>query len=92
MKPGPKPSASAKRNDPAFTAGTWYLRTSTRDALQWAANASKLTDNPLDQSDILQAAVEQYLAGMTPQAAAKVHKAAHQRLTGATLPNIGGEQ
>lgn len=80
MKPGPKPSQSAKRNDPEWVAGTWYLRTETRDALQWVANASKLTDHPLDQSDILQVAAEEYLSRIALQAAAKVQKAAHQLL------------
>jgi len=79
MTPSPRRSSGSKRNDPDQAAGTWYLTRQQRDDLQWAANTSKVSGEPLDQSDILQAALEAYLPDLLTKLAALAQQAAHER-------------
>lgn len=65
-KPGPKPKATSKRNDPAWAPATLFLRTETRDQLQRYIHLAKLDQgggqHPADQSEVVEAALSAWLA------------------------------
>jgi hypothetical protein len=70
MSPGPphptgrRPSPSAKRNS-GWVAATFYVRPETRYRLQQVALQAKLADMDglQDQSDLVEAALQQFLPG-----------------------------
>jgi hypothetical protein len=59
---GRRPSSSAKRNN-GWVAATFYVRPETRYRLQQVALQAKLadTDGLQDQSDLVEAALQQFL-------------------------------
>ena len=63
-KPGPKPRASSKRNDPDWVAATLFLRRETKAELERFLAALKLEarDGTVgDQSEAVEAALQLYL-------------------------------
>ena len=62
-KPGPKPKASSKRNDPRWKAATVFMTTDTKQRLDRViAMAKVLGMKPADQSEAVEAALAAYLA------------------------------
>jgi hypothetical protein len=72
---GRKPSATAKRSS-GWVAATFYLRPETRYRLQQVALQAKLADMDglQDQSDLIEAALQQFLSGAEAVTRAAVTK------------------
>jgi hypothetical protein len=75
-KPGPKPKATSKRNDPAWAPATLFLKTETRDQLQRFIHLAKLDKSgqelPGDQSEVVEAALSAWLAKQLPKLEGRV--------------------
>ena len=62
QKPGPKPKATSKRNDPRWLASTLFLTAEAKEAMGEIQALQKLLKLDVqDQSDIISAALQSYL-------------------------------
>ena len=76
-KPGPKPKATSKRNSPEWAPSTMFLSVETKAALERYLNLSKLDarpgqSHPNDQSELVDAALKEWLAKHLPKLEAEV--------------------
>lgn len=62
-KPGPKPRATSKRNDPAWVAATVFMTHETKERLTKVIAMGKVLglNDPADQSEAIDAALKVYL-------------------------------
>jgi len=74
QKPGPKPRATSKRNDPNWLAFTAFTTPETRERLQNVIHMAKLAgvSEPADQSEAIEAALQPYLDKMEKHLKAKL--------------------
>lgn len=76
-KPGPKRSATSKRNDPNWRANTMYLREETKAQLERYLHLAKLdsrpkANHPDDQSELMDQALQEWLAKRLPKLESEV--------------------
>jgi hypothetical protein len=74
-KPGPKPKATSKRNDPDWVAATFYLKVDTKAQLDRYLALTKLDtdgDHPADQSELIELALAAFLGKQMPKLEGKV--------------------
>jgi hypothetical protein len=68
--PGPKRSASSKRNSPEWAAATLFLRVEHQERMAKLLHliaATKTTGEPTDQSEVIAAALGDYLDQHLPR-------------------------
>jgi hypothetical protein len=69
MAPGPKRSASSKRNDNSWVTSTLYLRDTSKDRMARYLTLRDLVggNGPADQSEVIDAALVAYLDKELPK-------------------------
>lgn len=76
-KPGPKPKATSKRNDPDWVAATFYVKAETKAQMDRYLALTKLdarpgSKHPGDQSELIEQALAAWLAKQMPKLEAEV--------------------